>query len=72
MSKSKTPQVRPPNLQIPADSNELLEKFVATHPDMNKADVVRAALRRFLPRLISGEMIIANGKLVEKSELQAA
>jgi len=79
MSKEKIKSTAPAktypraaNLQIPEDSNVLLHDFCEKHPELNKTDVVRAALSRFLPELTNGSALIVNGKLVYREELQSA
>lgn len=63
---------RAANLQIPEDSNVLLHDFCTKHPELNKTDVVRAALSRFLPELAEGVAMIVNGKLVYRHELHSS
>ena len=72
MSKDKRPPLRAPSLQVPEDCNRTLHAFCEKHPGMSKADVVRAALVRFLPELAEGKAMIVNGKLVYRDELAAA
>ena len=72
MSKEKRAPLRAPTLQVPEDTHRTLHAFCEKHPEMTKADVVRAALSRFLPDLLSGEALIVNGKLVYRDELKAA
>lgn len=70
-TKVSKKQIRGPGLAIPGEIAAPLAEFATAH-GMTRADVVRAALRRFLPQLASGEMLIVNGKLVSREELTAA
>jgi len=69
-SESKTAALRRgPNLQISSDTNAMLDEFVAQHPGVTKAGVVKVALRTYLPDLISGKLLIVNGKMISREEL---
>lgn len=61
--------LRAPTVQVPEACRELLENFCVNHKGVTKSDVVRAALETLLPGLESGELLIANGKIVSRAEL---